>query len=117
MPSRARKWTLRVRHILDAIAESFRFAAGMSRGEFDADAKTVKAVVCNLGIIGEAARHIPKRIETSYPKIPWAQMRGMRNHLIHGYDVIDLEIVWKVLRDELPQVVPLLERVLEEAAE
>jgi uncharacterized protein with HEPN domain len=117
MPSKPRKWTLRVRHILDAIAESIRFAAGMSRSEFEADAKTAKAVVCNLGIIGEAARHIPKSTEASYPQVPWAQMRGMRNHLIHGYDVIDLEIVWHVLSDELPKVAALLEKVLEEAAE
>ena len=112
MPSEPRKWKLRIRHILDAIAECQTFVAGMSYEQFCADPKTLKAVVANLILIGEAARHVPENVEVAYPGIPWPQMRGMRNHIVHGYDQIDLEIVWKVIQDELPPLVPVLESIL-----
>jgi uncharacterized protein with HEPN domain len=65
-------------------------------------------------ILGEAARHVPDDVTQGYPDIPWPQMRGMRNHIVHGYDQIDLEIVWNVVTMELPPLVPRLEKMLQE---
>lgn len=98
--------------MLDAIAESRAFAAGMTYEAFCADPKTLKAVVWNIATIGEAIRHVPAEIVQAHPEIPWAAMRGMRNQIVHGYDSIDYEIVWRVVQDELPPLVPLIELVL-----
>ena len=108
-------WRLRLRHVLDAIAESRSFVAGMTYDAFCADAKTLKAVVWNIAMIGEAVRHVPAEVVGAHPEIPWAAIRGMRNQIVHGYDTIDYEIVWNVVQDELPPLVPLLERVIAES--
>jgi uncharacterized protein with HEPN domain len=117
MPSKGRKWKFRIQHILDAIAEIQSFTTGVSYEQFSADAKTLKAIVWNLMLIGEASRHIPPEVEEAYGEIPWPQMRGIRNQIVHGYDQIDLEVVWKVVQDELPPLIPMLERILREATE
>jgi uncharacterized protein with HEPN domain len=117
MSSTPRKWKYRIRHLLEAIAECQRFTAGMTEEQFGADAKTLKAVVWNLTIMGEAARQIPADIEAAYAEIPWATIRGMRNHIVHGYDVIDVGIVWNVVQDRLQPLVPILERIEKEAVE
>jgi uncharacterized protein with HEPN domain len=117
MSSRPRRWKFRIRHILDAIAENSGYVGDMSYEEFCRDTKTVKAVVWNLVIIGEAARLVPFEIETAFPGIPWSQIRGMRNHIVHGYDQVDLEIVWNVVQTELPPLVPLFEKIMQEATE
>lgn len=110
MPSEPRNWEMRIQHILDAIAETREFISGMTYEQFCKDARTLKAVVANLILIGEAARYVPEEVQI--PDIPWPQMRGMRNHIVHGYDQIDLEIVWNVVRDELPPLVPKLQCML-----
>jgi uncharacterized protein with HEPN domain len=103
--------------MLEAIAECQRFVAGMTRHQFGADARTLKAIVWNLMVIGEAARSVPPEIEANYPAIPWATIRGMRNHIAHGYDVIDVDIVWNVVQDRLPLLIPELDRIEREALE
>lgn len=115
MPSEPRKWAFRIRHMLEAIEECRRFVAGMSFAQFCADTKTMKAVVWNIASIGEAAARVPESVRQAYPLVPWADIRGMRNHIVHGYDRVDPEIVWQVIEDELPALVPELARILREA--
>ena len=117
MPSEQRLWKLRVRHILDAITECQRFVADLDYEQFCADPKTTKAVVWNLIMMGEAAGHVPLDVQRAYPEVPWRQMRGIRNRIVHGYDTVDLEIVWKAIRDELPPLVPVFERIFRDAPE
>lgn len=101
--------------MVEAIAEIQAYTAGMDLSQFNADAKTLKAVAWNLAMIGEAARHLPREVEEAYPVVPWAKIRGLRNRIVHGYDLIDLEIVWNTVRHELGPLVPVLERILREA--
>ena len=68
-------------------------------------------------VMGEAARQVPPEVETAYPEVPWATIRGMRNHIVHGYDVIDVDIVWNVVQDRLPPLVPVLKRIEQETVE
>lgn len=117
MPSEKRNWKFRIRHILAAIAECRRFVEAMSYADFCADAKTMKAIVWNIATIGEAAGQVPDAVRQVYPLVPWADIRGMRNHIVHGYDRIDPEIVWQVVQVELPPLVPELERIVREAEE
>jgi uncharacterized protein with HEPN domain len=68
-------------------------------------------------MIGEAAGHVPLGVQQATPEVPWRQMRGIRNRIVHGYDTVDLEIVWKAVCDELPLLVPALERILQQTPE
>jgi uncharacterized protein with HEPN domain len=89
-----------------------RYTAGMSLGVFQADDKTVDAVVRNLEIVGEAARDIPQDVQERYPGVPWDKMRAIRNVLIHEYFGVSLPIVWHTVKVDLPPLAPLLREIL-----
>lgn len=78
-------WRMRVQDILDAIQKIQEYTKGSSLDSLRQDDRTVDAVVRNLTIIGEAARHVPAEIQTQYPAIPWDDMRDMRNVIVHEY--------------------------------
>lgn len=65
-------------------------------------------------IIGEAAKRVPEVIRKKYPEIPWKAMSGMRDRIIHAYDSVDLEIVWKVVINDIPSIKPQLHKMLAE---
>lgn len=108
-----RDWRLRINDILEAIAKVERYTAGMTFQAFCADERTVDAVVRNLTVIGEAARHLPPEIEARHPELPWARLRGVRNVVVHEYFGVDLNILWETAKRNLPPLVPLLHGVLE----
>ena len=97
-----REWRLRVEDILDAIARIERYVEGLTIEQFKADQKTVDAVIRNLEIIGESVRHLVEQRETLPPRIPWADIAGMRNVLIHAYFGVDLNIIWHTIVEDLP---------------
>jgi len=76
----------------------------MSFEVFAADKKTVNAVIRSLEVMGEAAKRIPDDIRRRYPDIPWRRMAGMRDKLIQEYSGVDLQIVWSVVKEELPPI-------------
>lgn len=110
---RPNDWRIRMEDILEATDRISRYIRGMSFGAFSQDTKTVDAVIRNLEVIGEAARHIPPDFEARHPEIPWSRMRGMRNVLAHEYFGVDLSILWQTVTQNLPPLVPLLKGALE----
>lgn len=106
MPPRA--WQVRVEDMLDAIARVQRYTDGMTFEQFAADDRTVDAVIRNLGVIDEAARHIPPEIAESYPDSAWDEMRGLRNFVIHQYSEVSLAIIWETVQRDLPDLIPRL---------
>lgn len=100
--------------ILDAMAKAQAFMADMSRQRFEEDERTSYAVIRALEVAGEAARHIPEEITRRYPKVPWGDMIGMRNVLIHDYIEVDLEAVWLTVKDDLPEAEEEIRRIIEE---
>jgi uncharacterized protein with HEPN domain len=110
-----RKWPRRIEDILDAISEIQVFVRGQSREDFCRDTKTLKAVMADLAVIGEAAGHIPDDVITSHPEIPWALMKAMRNRIVHVYFDVDPNIVWNTLQQDLPVLVETLRKLLKEA--
>jgi len=82
--------------------------------EFAKDVKTVDAVTRNLQVIGEAAGHIPKRKKEKHRHIDWRGMVGMRNILVHEYFGVRLEIIWKTIRERLPELRKQIEEILKE---
>lgn len=107
-----RNWQDRVRDILDAIAEIQKFTQGMDFESFKDDDKSVRAVEMNFIIIGEAANQIPEEIEERYTTIPWSLMRAMRNRIVHVYFRIDEKLMWDTIQNDLPPLVPELEKLL-----
>lgn len=103
-----------VSDILESINDVQEFTNGMSFEEFLKDKRTIKAVIRSLEVMGEAARNMPDEERIKYPKVPWKRMVGMRDKLVHGYSGVDLEIVWAVVKEELPPVKSFVEKVLAE---
>lgn len=107
------------RVLLDDILEASRkirtYTAGLSLADFQADEKTVDAVVRNLEIIGEAIKKLPAEIRDTHPDIPWRKIAGLRDILIHQYFGIDLEIIWEVVETKLPSLTSRVAEILSAA--
>ncbi|RMF96268.1 MAG: DUF86 domain-containing protein [Candidatus Schekmanbacteria bacterium] len=101
-----------LRDILDAMEKAKRFVKDFSYEQFIEDDKTVFAVVRALEIIGEASKNIPDEFHKENPEIPWKDMAGMRDILIHDYFGVDLETVWKTVTERIPEIQPLIKKLL-----
>jgi uncharacterized protein with HEPN domain len=109
-----RRWDERVQDILDAITEIQSFVTGIDFDQFQDDLKTVRAVELNFIIIGEAVNAIPEDIQETYPQVAWQLMRGMRNRLVHGYFSASPRILWDTIHQDLPPVVVMLQKIIQE---
>lgn len=103
-----------VEDILDAMKKAEILLDGVDYLQFEADFRINFAVVRALEIIGEAAKRLPDDLRQQYPDIPWKGMAGMRDRIIHGYDNVDLEIVWDVVIKDIPQIKPKIEAILKD---
>ncbi len=103
----------RINHIIDASERALRIAKGRQRFDLDQDDMLGLALVRLLEIVGEAAWGVSEGLRSRYPEIPWSDMTGMRNRLIHGYFEVNLDIVWDTVTVELPPLIPQLRKVLD----
>lgn len=99
-----RSYKLFAQDILHAIEKIEIFIDGMDIDEFKNDDKTSSAVLRKLEIIGEAVKNLPGNIKDKYKGIPWKEMAGMRDKIIHWYFGVDYELVWSVINEEIPQL-------------
>ena len=88
--------------ILYAIEKAQEFVEGVDADDFYGNTEKIFAVIRALEIIGEAARHIPSDIQRQHPDIPWAEIIGMRNVVIHDYFGVDNEVIWRTVQEDLP---------------
>lgn len=100
--------------IQEASQNISQFISGMTWEEFSQDQKTIYAVVRAFEIIGEASKKVPLSVRKRHPKVPWKQMAGMRDKLIHEYFGVNFEVLWKTTQEDIPLVQQLIALVLKE---
>jgi uncharacterized protein with HEPN domain len=93
------------------------FIKGMDYDQFKNDDKTSSAVIRKLEIIGEATKYIPDSIRNLYPQIPWKEMAGMRDKLIHAYSEVDFKLVWMTVNQRIPEIKPIIRKMLKELSD
>jgi len=91
-------------HILNSINRILDYISGKDRESFEADLVTQDAVVRQLEIIGEATKRVSKEFRSKHPDIPWSDMAGMRDILIHVYIDVDFGVVWKTASEDIPNL-------------
>ncbi len=103
-----------LKDILDSIEKVEEFIEGFEFEEFSKDTKTIYAVVWALEILGEATKNLPNSLREKHPEVPWKDMAGFRDKVVHGYFGVDLEVVWHTAVEDAPALKPLITKILDE---
>jgi uncharacterized protein with HEPN domain len=103
-----------INDILDVMTKAGEFVKGMSYEKFLQEAKTQFAVVRAIEIMGEATKNIPTSVRKKHPKIPWREITGMRDKVVHEYFGLNLKVIWRTVKEDIPAVKPLFEKLRED---
>jgi uncharacterized protein with HEPN domain len=103
---------VRYRHMLDNARKARALTQGKTREDLDSEWVDTLALVRLLEVIGEAANRVPIEEQRRHPEIPWTQIIGLRNRLIHGYDSIDFDILWQIVSEDLAPLIVSLEAIV-----
>lgn len=98
--------------IIEAMESIEKFTTGLTFEDFKKDDKTISAVIRKLEIIGEAVKNIPTAVRNKNQQIPWKKMAGIRDKLIHEYFGVNIKVVWRTIKEDLPKVKPLIEKMI-----
>ena len=101
-----------LRHVIDASERISEYLKGVTRTRFESSHLLQDGIIRQLEIIGEAIKRVSTDLRVGYPEIPWQDIAGMRDKLIHDYFGVDLETVWITARDDIPVVKQQMERIL-----
>ncbi len=94
--------------MLDAAQYAHQFIVGMTFESFTGDVRTQFAVIRALEIIGEASKNIPQAIKAKHSEVPWREIAGMRDKMVHDYIGVNLRVVWKTVEEDIASLIPLL---------
>ncbi|MCX6023532.1 MAG: DUF86 domain-containing protein [Chloroflexi bacterium] len=106
--------TVLLQHMLDYAVEALQGIEGKEQLDVETDRFFMFGLIHMVEIIGEAARHVSESTQVAHPQMPWSAIIGMRNRLIHGYDQVNFDVLWRTIRDDLPILVEELQRILPE---
>ncbi len=109
-----RDYSLYLSDILKAFESIESFVKGLSFEDFTKDDKTSSAVIRKFEIIGEAAKQIPENIKQEYISIPWKEMAGMRDKLIHFYFGVNYQLLWQTIKNRIPEIKPVIIQILQD---
>ena len=109
----SKNFTIYLNDIREAINSIEIFVEGMTFEEFKNDDKTSSAVIRKFEIIGEATKNLPEDMRNQHSQIPWKEIAGMRNKLIHAYSEVDLKLVWMTIQQRLPELKSVIEKISE----
>lgn len=101
-----------LQHMLEHARESIALAKGRKRKDLEQDRVFNLAQARLLEIVGEAANRVPVEFQMEHDEIEWSQIVSLRNRLIHGYDSLDFDIMWSIIRTDLPDLVKKLEKIV-----
>ena len=110
-----RQWRLYVSDMIEFAEKVQTYTEGMDRTAFLTDSRTYDATLRNLELIGEAAIHVQTGIREAHPEVPWRTLVGMRNRIIHGYLGLDTDLIWDIIQQDIPALLPALRRMAETA--
>lgn len=99
--------------ISTAIQQTLLYAQGIDRNNLQEDDEKQAAILYRLIIIGEATKRLSDKFRDQYPMIPWRQMAGLRDVVIHDYDELDFDILWNVIHINLPDILPEIQAILD----
>jgi uncharacterized protein with HEPN domain len=98
-------------HILLCIEKIQDYTKDLTPNDFNDNELVQDAVIRNIEIIGEASKKVSKDLKAQYPEVPWKEMSGMRDKLIHDYFGVDVDVVWKTVKEDIPYLKSLIENI------
>lgn len=101
-----------IKDILEYMERAEKYVKDLNLQQFLEDEKSCDAVIRCIEVMGEATKNVSDDIRNKYPFIPWRDLAGMRDKIIHGYFIVDFENVWLVVKNEIPKLKPLIKKVL-----
>ena len=106
---------IRLRHMLDYARKALLFCKGKTRADIEQDEQLMLALVRLVEVIGEAASRTSQNLQEHTPSIPWADIIGTRNRLVHAYFNVDLDVLWEIIKNDLPPLVVELQKIIDES--
>ncbi|MCH9028953.1 MAG: DUF86 domain-containing protein [Bacteroidetes bacterium] len=103
---------IRIKHMIDAAEEAISFVEGKYREALDSERMLVLSLVKEIEIIGEAAVKVSVEVKEINSQVPWDDITGMRNHLVHGYFDVDLDMLWNTVKLDLPMLLIKLKKII-----
>ena len=98
--------------IANAIRRILRYASGISKLELEINDEKLSAILYQITIIGEATKRLSQEVRQQHPEIPWREMAGMRDVIVHEYDQLDFDVVWDVVENKSSELLVLLDSLL-----
>jgi uncharacterized protein with HEPN domain len=108
-----RDWRLYAEDILASVERVDSYTRDLEMEDLAGDSLRMDAVLHNLTIIGEAAAQTPVEVQQRLSEVPWAEMRAMRNFIVHSYHGVRITVIWETIRQDLPLIVPPLRAALD----
>lgn len=103
-----------LKHMLDAVARIESYVADVEEAEFLANTEKQDAIIRQLQVLGEAVKRLSQDLRAAYPEVPWREVAGMRDKLVHDYFGVDLSFVWVTATKDIPALKPKIRRMLAE---
>ena len=97
--------------MLDSLNQISKYTKDLTFDDFENSRMVTDATIRNLEILGEASKLLPEDLKNKYPDIPWRKIVAIRNKVIHEYGVVNLEIIWEIVRNELPTLKDKLQKI------
>jgi len=108
-----RDWKLLFEDILECTDRIEEYTRALDYSDFVKNSMVIDAVVRNIEIIGEASNRVPDDLQNKFDTIPWNQLRGIRNRIIHEYFGVDLNIIWHIVKNDIPPLKKQINQALE----